>query len=280
MMIKHLSLILACLLVSPVVAHAEKNLIVTPTYEDLKYGNASGHKLDVYTPTDVAKNAPIIFMVHGGAWKIGDKTSDFVVKNKVEKWVSEGFIFVSTNYRFLPVAPYNQAQDIRKALAFVQTHAREWGGDPDKVIMMGHSAGAHLVALVNAYPELAYRLKVKPWLGNVILDSAALDVVSIMEQKHHVLYDRAFSNKPFLWRRNSPDHQLKEDAFPMLLVCSTRREISCLQARNFEEHAKSLGVKVSVSKQDLSHRNINKYLGLESEYTDIVNQFMNDLLGN
>lgn len=78
----------------------------------------------------------------------------------------------------------------------MQTHAVEWGGDPDNLVIMGHSAGGHLVALVSAdsdrYPDL------RPWRGTVVLDSAALDLVARMESRPPPLFRRAFGNDPAL----------------------------------------------------------------------------------
>jgi len=244
---------------------------------DIPYGPHTLNKLDIFTPKG-AKNAPIILMVHGGAWKIGDKAGKNVVGAKLAKWGQEGFVFISMNYRLLPTHPYEQAQDVRRALAFVQKNGTKWGGDPERIIVMGHSAGAHLVGLATAKPSLAQTLGVKPWLGSVLLDSAALDVVSLMQAPHARFYDKAFGQTLYVWKKSSPYHQLTKRALPMLVVCSTKREGACDQANSFAKHAASLNVDVSVSEQDLSHRHVNKYLGLKGAYTDEVDNFMQDLL--
>ena len=163
---------------------------------DVPYGKDSRQRMDVYLPQQ-AVGAPVIFMVHGGAWCLGDKASQSVVENKVARWVTKGFIFISTNYRLLPkTAPLQQAEDIASALVTAQGKSASWGGDPLKFILMGHSAGAHLVALLAASPTMALKLGARPWLGTILLDSAALDVVKIMEAKHAGFYDRAFGSDP------------------------------------------------------------------------------------
>jgi acetyl esterase/lipase len=150
---------------------------------DVSFGQAERQRFDVYAP-DGAKNAPVIFMVHGGAWRFGDKKAAKVVDNKVARWVPKGFIFISANYRMVPEAdPLEQARDVARALAMAQSKAATWGGDPSKFILMGHSAGAHLVALLTAAPGEALKEGARPWLGVVCLDSAALDLVAIMEAK-------------------------------------------------------------------------------------------------
>lgn len=244
---------------------------------DVPYGKDDLQRMDVYLPPQ-AENAPVIFMVHGGGWRRGDKGAESVVENKMTRWVPKGFIFISTNYRMLPkTAPVEQAQDIASALAFAQGKAASWGGDPAKFIIMGHSAGAHLVALLAASPAMALKAGARPWLGTLSLDSAALDVVQTMQAKHYRLYDKAFGSDPAYWKAASPYHALTETATPFLAVCSTRRSDSCPQATRFAAKATSLKVRASVLEQDLSHKDINQNLGMEDRYTDAVETFMGTL---
>lgn len=73
----------------------------------------------------------MIFMVHGGAWMIGDKGNKGVVDNKVKRWAPQGFVFISANYRLCPAAdPLKQARDVARALAFAQSQAGSFGADP------------------------------------------------------------------------------------------------------------------------------------------------------
>jgi acetyl esterase/lipase len=245
---------------------------------DVAYGDDPLQRMDVYLPRD-AKQAPTVFMVHGGAWAFGDKTNGRVVANKVARWTPCGFAFVSINTRLLPKAdPLRQAEDVAKALAFAQTRALQWGANPAQFILMGHSAGAHLVALISAAPTRAYALGARAWLGTVVLDSAALDVEGVMQRRHLPLYDRAFGQAPDYWRTVSPMHQLSASALPMLLVCSERRtDDSCGTAGRFAEKAASLGVRAKVLPEDLSHAEINENAGLPGAYTDAIEQFMRGL---
>src|ERR1044071_4568439 len=196
----------------------------TKVLKNLAYGSDVRQQLDVYLP-DVAENAPVMFMVHGGAWRYGDKNGEGIVKRKVARWLPQGWIFVSANYRMVPDAdPMVQAQDVARALAFAQSQAASWGGDPAKFVVMGHSAGAHLVSLLAVKPSLAFEQGAKPWLGTVSLDSAAFDVVQIMRYPQHPkLFDRAFGSDAALWLATSPLHQLSSASTPILAVCSTRR---------------------------------------------------------
>ena len=201
-----------------------------------------------------------------------------MVENKVARWLPKGFIVISANYRLSPKAdPLEQANDVAKALAAAQSKAKSWGGDPSRFVLVGHSAGAHLVALLAADPRIASRQGVKKWLGTISLDSAAFDLVKTMEAAHPRFYDRVFKNDSAFWEEASPIHRLTGASGPMLVVCSSRRDDSCPQARSFAAKATSLGGRVTVLPVALSHREINQNLGVAGEYTEAVESFMRSL---
>lgn len=242
--------------------------------KDVPYGSDPAQRFDVYRPRQ-AKDAPVIFMVHGGGWRHGSKTARGVVQNKVARWVPKGFIVVSANYRLLPDAdPLEQARDVAQALTTAQAQADQWGGDRQKFVLMGHSSGAHLVALINASPILATGLGAKPWLGTVSLDSAALNVVATMEAGHLKLYDHAFGQDPGFWQATSPWHQMAKGTAPLLAVCSTKRDDACPQAEQYRDKALSMGSRADVLPQALSHAAINEQLGTPGAYTQAVEKFM------
>jgi arylformamidase len=244
---------------------------------DVAYGTDRKQRFDVYAPRGV-RNAPVILMVHGGAWRIGDKRSKGVVENKVARWSRAGIIVISVNYRMLPgTDPVEQARDVARALAAAQGRMGEWGGDPGRVVLMGHSAGAHLVALVDANPALATALGARPWLGAVILDSAALDIVQTMDGPHAALYDAAFGADRTYWREASPHHQLAAGAKPLLMVCSSWRRESCRAARRLAEKAATVGVRAEVLPVAKSHAAIDAQLGVAGAYTEGVETFLASL---
>ena len=244
---------------------------------DVAYGADEHQKFDAYAPKN-ASNAPIIVMVHGGGWAFGDRKMARVVTNKVRHWVPEGYIFVSIDYRLLPsTSVAEQARDVARAVAAIEQRASAWGGDPGKVTLMGHSAGAHLVALLTASPTLATVAGVKPWRGTVLLDSAALDVAAIMRGRHFPLYDRAFGTDPAQWDAVSPLSALAGPIVPVLAVCSSRRRESCTQAQAFADKAKGFGSRVIVQREDRSHGEINFELGEPGAYTDAVDGFLHSI---
>lgn len=103
------------------------------------------HVLDIYSPPS-AKNLPVVFWIHGGGWQAGDK-SDVQIKPRV--FGERGFVFVSTNYRLLPSVEMDVLiRDVAKSLGWVHKHVAEYGGDPHRIFVMGHSAGAQLAALI------------------------------------------------------------------------------------------------------------------------------------
>jgi arylformamidase len=143
---KHL--LLTCLLLPVMPALAQ-----TPTHapfkvtSDLPYADPAHErqKLDVYAP-EGAQNLPVVFWIHGGGWQTGDKTS---VQEKPRAFVDKGFVFVSTNYRLLPHVDMGTiVRDIAKSIRWVHDHIAAHGGDPKRLFIMGHSAGAQLAALV------------------------------------------------------------------------------------------------------------------------------------
>lgn len=270
MLLIPLSLILTCLFSSAL--HAE-----TLVLKNVAYGNDDAQRFDVYAPPH-ARGAPVILMVHGGGWRIGDKEMSRVVDNKLARWLPKGFVFVTVNYRMLPKAgPLEQATDVARALAVAQDKAASWGADRHKFILMGHSAGGHLVALLASKPELVSEQGASSWLGTVLLDSGALDVPTIMSRRHFPLYDHAFGKDPTYWQAVSPLQQLSRPTAPLLAVCSSQRRESCPEAQRFVAKANSLGTRSAVLPLDLSHGEINAALGESGNYTTAVEAFMRSL---
>ena len=136
--------------------------------------------LDVYAPAD-GKNLPVVFWIHGGGWQGGDKTS---VQLKPKTFVDQGFVFVSTNYRLLPHVDMGTIiRDIAKSIRWVHDHIAEHGGDPQRILVMGHSAGAQLAAIVctdDRYLK-AEGLNLSILKGCVPVDGDTYDVPLIIE---------------------------------------------------------------------------------------------------
>jgi len=245
---------------------------------DISYGKDTDQTLDIYVPSG-AKGAPVIFMIHGGAWRGGDKTNSAEFENKVAYWVAKGFVFISSNYRTLPkIEPVEQVKDISTALLFAQHNASTWGGSADRFILMGHSAGAHLVALASSQYNALTKKGIKPWLGTVSMDTSAYDIVKRMTSSNPSEFYRAIFGETYLdWQKASPFHSMTNKLPPFLAICSRRSEFACYQAKHFIKKAKSFGTYGEVLAVDLSHGEINSELGKESCYTSSVNDFFKKL---
>ncbi|HET6883644.1 MAG TPA: alpha/beta hydrolase, partial [Pirellulales bacterium] len=135
--------ILALLLLASPVLAADLEV-----HRDVPYTEPAAElqKLDVYAPKG-AKDLPVVFWIHGGGWQTGDKGS---VKTKPQAFADKGFVFVSTNYRLLPnVDMETIVRDVAKSVRWVHEHISKYGGDPNRLLVMGHSAGAQLAALIS-----------------------------------------------------------------------------------------------------------------------------------
>lgn len=251
-----------------------------PTWSDVAYGPDPLQKLDVYTPTRNGK-APVLVMVHGGGWKRGDKIQGAALQNKVPYYTGKGWVVVSINYRLTPqVTPLEQADDVAAALVHVQRHAAAWGGDGHKVVLMGHSAGAHLVTLVTADARQRFARQAAPWLGTVSLDGAGVDIEAAMRDGVSMrllqnIYRGAFGNDPALWRAASPMAQIRPGAYPLMMVCSTTRpDQPCGQTQAFVDKARGLGVDARVLPVRLSHSEVNADVGLDNAMTQAIDRFL------
>jgi arylformamidase len=114
---------------------------------DIPYADPAHERqvLDIHA-SDGAKNLPVVFWIHGGGWQTGDKT-DVQIKPRV--FAERGFVFVSTNYRLLPQVEMEVLiRDVAKSLGWVHKNIAGHGGDPTRIFVMGHSAGAQLAALL------------------------------------------------------------------------------------------------------------------------------------
>jgi acetyl esterase/lipase len=115
---------------------------------DLSYGPDSRHRLDVFAPAG-ASNLPVVLFVHGGGFVGGDKGNEGdPFFNNVGAWaVRSGFIGVTMSYRLAPAHAWPAgAQDVDRALAWLRAQIAQHGGDPARIVLMGHSAGAAHVA--------------------------------------------------------------------------------------------------------------------------------------
>ncbi len=192
-------------------------------HRDLAYVEPKNERqtLDVYAPTE-GKDHPVVFWIHGGGWRAGNKSS---VQKKPEVFVERGFVFVSTNYRFVPnVAVKEMTSDIAKAIRWTHDHAKEYGGDPNSIFVMGHSAGAHLAALVCTDERYlkAEGLSLSIIKGCVPIDVSVYDIPKRLKDGGSVppaTFIQVFGNKEETQLDLSPAiHVVKDKNIPPFLI--------------------------------------------------------------
>lgn len=118
------------------------------THLDLPYAESANERqtLDVYSPGE-GRNHPVAIWIHGGGWSAGNKKDVF---HKPQAFTSRGYVLVSINYRLQPAVTIQEIPpDVAEAIRWVYDHVQEYGGDPGRIVVMGHSAGGQLAALVS-----------------------------------------------------------------------------------------------------------------------------------
>lgn len=198
---------------------------------DIPYAADAQHRqvLDIHAPSN-AKNLPVVFWIHGGGWQTGDKAE---VQTKPQMFVDNGFVFVSTNYRLLPNVDMGTiVRDVAKSFRWVHQHISEHGGDPERIFVMGHSAGAQLATLICTDERWlrAEGLDFASLKGCVPVDGDTYDVPAIIEtaetrrRVHHqpqakVGHREKFGNDPEKHRDFSAvTHIAKGKGIPPFLI--------------------------------------------------------------
>lgn len=184
---------------------------------DVSYAGSSHHRLqtlDVYVAGDVAGETkqPVMVMVHGGGWSRGDKANRSIGLDKANFFVPRGMVYVALNYRLSPEVRHPEhVRDVARALAWVHDNIAAYGGDPERMVLMGHSAGAHLAALSIMDESYLAALGKRPdmFKGVILLDGAGYDISLAMaesdsRQRREQMYESAFGNSPSAWRSASP----------------------------------------------------------------------------
>lgn len=183
---------------------------------DIRYGDAAQHRLDVYSASDGSESEshPVVVWVHGGGWRHGDKDNRSGI-NLCKTWAKAGIVVVNLNYRLTPdVMHPAHVEDVAAGIAWVQKNIAKHGGDPKRIYLLGHSAGAHLVALVATNPEYlkAHRLVPNTALAGVMaIDTASYDLASTRTLAVRRMIHDAFGDDPKTLANASPLLNAKEN---------------------------------------------------------------------
>ncbi|CCV05060.1 Lipase/esterase (LipQ protein)-like protein [Mesorhizobium metallidurans STM 2683] len=225
-----------------------------PAPQTVDYGPA---KLDIYAP-DGGRGLPVVFFVHGGAWRIGSRTN---VNAKPGFLLDQGFCFVSIDYRMLPeVDVATQANDVEAAYRYVRANIADHGGDPKRIVAMGHSAGCHLAALTGLRGGL-------PGVAALVLDDTrAYDLEALARSGGMTrTYARAFPD-PAQWRTLSPATHIEGRKHPPTFVAYSRAKGREQDSRAFAERLRATGTEVTLfDGSAYSHMSINRDFGEEGD---------------
>lgn len=258
-------------------ASASAQLVVQRDIRYLDDGHAR-HVLDIYAP-EKAKNLPVVFWIHGGGWQQGDKSD---VETKPKWFVEHGFVFVSTNYRLLPEVDMGTLiRDCAKSFGWVQKHITEHGGDPKRVLVGGHSAGAQLAAILCTDDRYLKEVgaSFSSLIGCVPVDGDTYDIPAIIEtaetrQRAHGFpmpkfgHRLKFGNDPALHKDFSAvTHVAKGKGIPpFLILYVAHHPDNTAQAQRFGAVLKEAEVPVTLfGGKDTHHVKLNNDLGLASD---------------
>jgi len=270
---------LTCVLVSLLAVAGASEAQAQGVTRDIKYGSAHERQvLDVYSPAG-AKNLPVVFWIHGGGWQTGDKS---LVALKPKAFNDAGFVFVSISHRLLPTVDMEAInRDVAAALGWVHKNIASRGGDPARLLVMGHSSGGELAALMctdDRYLK-AEGVPLTAIKGCVPVDADTFDIPAIIEvaetrARAHQLplptngHRQKFGNDPVKHRDFSAvTHVAKDKGIPPFLILHIGgNPDTTAQARRFANVLEASGIPVKVvSAREATHASINDNLGAPAD---------------
>jgi acetyl esterase/lipase len=223
-----------------------RRILHLPYGEPLAGDKGGRNLLDVVLPDEPGENRPILLQIHGGAWMIGDKREQG--GPLMGCLASRGWVCFAINYRLSPQAAFPaHIVDVKRALAWIRAHAREYGADPDFVAVTGGSAGGHLAALTalsqndpafqpgfeGADTRIAAAV---PFYGVYdFLDRAGIrGRQSMVKMLSRYVFQCRPEEKPELWESACPQRRVTDEAPPFLVVQGTHDTLVFVEeAREF-----------------------------------------------
>lgn len=241
-----------------------------PGKRTLSYGTDPLQVLDFWPAQGARGAAPLIVFVHGGGWKRGSK-DNASGSWKAPHYTGEHYAYAAINYRLVPKNTVeDEASDVAHALKALLDHAAQFGIDRRRVVLMGHSAGAHLVALVGTderYLKSA-GLSFRDVAGVIPIDGAAYDVPRQIADGGNFMHDtyiQAFGSDPARQKALSPVFHAAAPNAPSFLLIHVQRKDGISQNRELEAALKKAGT--PVERRDFpgtglkGHAEINRELG-------------------
>ncbi len=256
---------------------------------EYSYGSDALQKLDFYKAKNASARAPLVIFVHGGGWKRGDKRNA-TGSDKVKHFTDLGYHFASINYRLVPAATVEQqGADVAAAIAYLVSNAEKLGIDRSRIVLMGHSAGAHLSALVGTDPQYLQKagLNLSDLSGVVPIDGAAYDVPAQISEGARIMndtYKQAFGTDPARQKSLSPYWHASGPNAPSFLILHVDREDGKRQSEALADALRKGGTKVQLNafegKGMQGHADINRKLGA-ADYpaTPVVDAWLKGVFG-
>lgn len=214
-------------------------------------------KLDVFSPKHADKKDVFIF-IHGGGWAHGSKS---LYKFFGKRMARKDVVGVVIDYPLSPKANYNDmAIASAKAVKWVKENIANYGGNPDRIFISGHSAGGHLAALITVRQQYFDSLGLKdPVKGVVLIDAAGLDMKKYLEDQEAAGGDHyldAFTKDHETWKEASPIYFLREGIPPMLILTGEKtypniKESNERFVTGLAKYAKTLDYKVVKGKHHI-----------------------------
>ncbi|MGQ0697340.1 MAG: alpha/beta hydrolase [Panacagrimonas sp.] len=202
---------------------------------NLVYDQNRTLRLDIYTPRGV-KNAPVVVFFYGGRWSEGSKDN---YKFVGEALASRGFVAVLPDYRLYPAVRFPEfVHDAANSVAWVHSHVNTYGGDPEKIFVMGHSSGAHIAAMLVLKQEfMANAGGSRTWLRGMIGLAGPYDFLPITDPQLRDVFA-----PPEKFELSQPILFTEGDNPPMLLMHGEDDEIVWVKnTRNLAEAVKKAG---------------------------------------
>lgn len=241
--------------------------------QTIAYGSDAAQVLDFWPATSTARGktaAPLIVFVHGGGWQRGSK-DNATGRWKPAHYPAEGYALASIDYRLVPQATVEQqAADVAAALKALINRADSLGIDRHRIVLMGHSAGAHLVALVGTDEQYlrGAGLTFADLTGVIPIDGAAYDVAAQMRDGPRIMqqtYGQAFGTDPARQRALSPTVHAGAPNAAQFLLLHVQRPDGMSQADEFAQALRAGGTRVEVGSFPgtglTGHMEINRRLG-------------------